>query len=98
MYTFGEIKHLFYQKELAQRKINSIERRLKHSADITSNSMKTELRQKTQMIGQSFVDELEPITYAIVQQLENLGRMYETNEYYIRDISNAVMEVVNEAE
>lgn len=50
------------------------------------------------MIGRSFVDELEPITDATLEQLESLVRMYETNEYYSRDITNAVMEVVNEAE
>ncbi|XP_053393703.1 uncharacterized protein LOC123525510 [Mercenaria mercenaria] len=78
-------------KALSDRKMNTYERRLRNFADVALNHMTSELEQKTQLIGNSFAEEVEPVAAIAEENLETLSKMYETNEYYIRDITDAVV-------
>ena len=55
--------------------------------DEVSTAVKVEIEGKAKLIGEEMFRELEPV---ILTALE----MYETNEYHVRDITNAVVKAM----
>ena len=55
--------------------------------DEVSTAVKDEIEGKAKLIGEEMFRELEPV---ILTALE----MYETNEYHVRDITNAVVKAM----
>lgn len=66
-------------------------RKFSSFADIASNSIKSEMNSKAQLAKKAFHEELDPA-------LEVLEKMYESNDYYVRDITDVVMDAVKETQ
>ena len=89
-FSQSKFKKILLQ-ELTQRKMNYYNRQLTSFGEVATTSMRNEMTRKAQMISASVAEEMEPIT-------ETLAIMYEKNKYHLRDITEAVVEAISEAE
>ena len=64
--------------------MNTYGRHLTNFAESASRDINSELKQKADLISNSFADEIEPVAAV-------LSEMYETNEYHIRDITDTTL-------
>lgn len=67
------------------------ERKLRSFADIGSNSIESEMNSKAELARKAFHEELDPV-------LEVLEKMYKSNDCYVRDITDVVMDAVRETQ
>ena len=86
----------YFTQEFAVRQANNYNSRLTRSMAQISEAVQYEADQKTEMIVQSIAEELEPLTMIMLEEAERFARMYETNQYHVRDITDAAVASMEE--
>ena len=82
-------------QEYSSRKVGIHRRQLVNVYGEIANDINNELSQKLNLISMSVEEEMEPLTKIMVAQIEKLVEMYETNAYYLKDITDISIESAN---
>lgn len=64
---------------------------------MAKSSVNSEMRRKYFLIKNSVQDEMEPLMVVAAETAEEVVRMYENNDYHVRDITDVVIQAAESA-